>query len=188
MHKFAFSLFLLLISLPAFAQHQTLSCVDCRDVQTYPTDFGNYAFNQLIEPLDDDFSIFTTYSTSAYVWNRQQQWALVSLADIIEDTGISVYYGFISFPVEKSSQFVRITVQDMHGKTTEYEVFETSRPLVVGDGTTPPPPTNLDPEPEDPTPAKSNAAGGGQEIICCQSGTFYWYYDQPAFSMQFGNE
>ena len=185
MHRFVLLLLALLTASAALAQHQTLSCIECRDVREHPYDFGNYAFNMLVEPLDDDFSIFTTYTASAYVWNRQQQWALVQLQDIIEDTGVSVYYGVISFPVEKSTQFVRITVQDMYGRTTTYEVFETSRALVVGDGT-PPPATS--PETTDLDTSKPNTQGSGEEVICCQDGAYYWYYDQPAFSLQFGNE
>jgi hypothetical protein len=177
---------LLTVGLPAYAAHQQLICADCRDVREHPRDYGNYAYNMLIEPLDDDFSIFRTYSTSTYVWSPDKQWALVSLVDIIENTGVSLHYGFISFPVEKSTEFVRITVQDMFGEKMTYEVFETSRPLVVGSTTTAPPPS---PPPSSTT--KFNSSKGstsGEEIICCQDGTYYWYYDKPAFSMQFGNE
>ena len=186
MHRFALLLLALLTASAALAQHQTLSCIDCRDVREHPYDFGNYAFNVLIESLDDDFSLFTTYSSSAYVWNRQSQFALVSLKDVIEDTGASALIGGFSIPIRVSSEYVEITVQDQYGRVTRYQVFETSRPLVVGDGTEAPPLNT-------PTPAnqqlkKTNTSGGGEEIICCQDGTYYWYYDQPAFSMQFGNE
>lgn len=184
MHRFVLSVILLSMSLPALAQHQILSCNDCRDVREHPTDFGNYAFNTLIEPLDDDFSIFTTYSASAYVWNRQQQFALVLLDDVLEDTGASIFWGGFSIPIRISSEFVKITVQDQHGGTTEYQVIETSRPLVVGAGTTAPPMSAPDPQDQ----VKTNTIGGGQEALCCQSGTYYWYYDQPAFNIMLGNE
>ena len=185
MRSLLLSILLMSAGLSAYAQHQTLICGDCRDVREHPVDFGNYAFNMLIEPLEDDFSIFTTYSTSTYVWNRDHQWALVSLVDIVEHTGVNVHYGFISFPVEKSTEFVRISVQDMFGERTTYEVFETSRPLVVGSGTTAPPLPAQDPSS---TFSGSKSSASGEEVICCQDGAYYWYYDQPAFSIQFGNE
>lgn len=184
------SLLLLVIfmcfTLPTYAAHQTLICEDCRKVQEHPRDFGNHAYNTLIEPLDNDFTIFRTYSTSTYVWNLDRQWALVSLVDIVEDTGVTIHYGFISFPVEKSTEFVRISVQDMYGHKMTYEVFETSSPLVVGSGTTAPPP----PPPPSSTTSfdSSKGSASGEEIICCQDGAYYWYYDQPAFNIELGNE
>lgn len=200
MLKFGLWLTLLLIAVPATAEHQTLICADCRDVQEHPTDFGNYAFNTLIEPLDDDFSIFTTYSTSTYVWNRQQQWALVLLEDVIENVGISVTWAGINIPVQISSPFTRITVQDQYGKTISYDVVETSSPLVVGDGTVtqPPPPPPPPPPAPDPAPVSSAAdlqdvnftqyatgsSTGGFGTMCCQTGEFYWYYDMPEFRIQ----
>ncbi len=192
MLRITLPLILLLIALPATADHQTLICSDCRDVRSHPTDFGNHAFNELIEPLDNDFSMFTTYSTSTYIWNRQQQWALVLLEDIIENVGITVTWGGVNIPIQISTDFVRITVQDQYGSTTSYEVIETSMPLSVGNGTATPPPAPA-------TPSKPQGTGSGQDVsnpasgsagggLCCQIGAFYWYYDMPEFEMRFSNE
>lgn len=186
MHRLIFLLLAMLAASAALAQHQTLSCVECRDVREHPNDFGNYAFNLLIEPLDNDFSRFTTYSTSAYVWNRQSQFALVSLKDVLEETGASALIGGFNIPIRLSSEFVEITVQDQYGNTTRYQVFETSRPLVVGDQDTAPP--MPPPPPPQTSPTKTGTASGGEEILCCQDGAYYWYNDQPWFSMQLGNE
>ncbi len=191
MRKLALIVVLTLMTLPAFAAHQTLSCSDCRDVAEHPMDFGNYAFNTLIEPLDDDFSMFTTYSTSAYVWNRNRQFALVMLDDVLEDTGVSVFLGGFTVPVMVSSEFVQITVQDQYGEVTTYQVIETSRPLVVGSGTTAPPVSSPDPvqEPTDDLSGANSSTGGikgsgetSGSTLCCQSGAYYWYYDQSRFA------
>ncbi len=177
----ALPLLCLTVAVPALAEHGTLSCAECRDVREHPKDFGNYAFNLLIEPLDDDFSIFTTYSASAYVWNRQGQWALVLLDDVLEDTGASALIGGFSIPIRISSEFVKIRVQGQFGGETTYQVIETSRPLVVGDNDTAPP---LPPPPS----FGAKPATSGEEIVCCQDGAYYWYYDQVAFSLELGNE
>jgi hypothetical protein len=192
MLKFAFCFSFLVWALPAAAQHQTLICADCRDVQAHPADYGNYAFNRLIEPLEDDFSIFTTYATSTYVYNLEQQWALVLLEDVIENTGASASFFGITVPIQISSDYVRITVQDQHGASFSYEVIETSKPLVVGDGSTPPPPTHPAPAAPPasnvqsnlhPPQRRSSPHAGRIQTPCCQSGEFYWYYSMPEFQI-----
>ena len=184
MYRFALAIpLLLLLSVPAFAAHQTLICPECRDVQEHPKDYGNYAFNKLIEPMDDDFSIFTTYSTSTYVYNLDQQWALVSLEDVLENTGITAMLLGFNIPIQISSSKVEITVQDEYGKSTVYRVEETSKPLTVGDGTPPPPPTNPAPTQNHQLP-QSSSHGGSVGTPCCQTGEFYWYYDMPEFQIQ----
>ncbi len=188
MRKLALSIGLLIFTLPAMAGHQLLICADCRDVREHPSDFGNYAFNSLIAPLSDDFSIFTTYSTSTYVWNRQDQWALVLLEDVIADTGASVSFAGITIPVQISSEFTKITVQDQYGKMIVYEVLETSNPLSVGDGTVSAPSTPAPPPPPPEASALPSGGPGGYSTPCCQDGAFYWYYGMPEFQIQTFNE
>ena len=82
---------------------------------------------------------------------------------------------------------IQMTVQDPRGRISEFQAFALSPDLMVGDGTT----VSPEPEPEEeppPVTQKDSTHSGGEEIICCQSGTFYWYYDGPAFQFQFGNE
>lgn len=193
MLRAALSILLFLMTTAAFAQHQILLCEDCRDVRNHPQDFGNYAFNELIEPIpDEQFSIFTTYSTTSYVWNTNNQYALVHLEDILQQTGGSINLGFISIPIEYSSPYVRIRVTTQYGDSISYDVMETSRPLVVGDSDVAPP---APPQPSSPpssntdsTFSGSKGSTSGEEIICCQDGAYYWYRDQPAFRIQFSSE
>lgn len=167
----AIALILLLVAaLPALAQHQSYRCDTCRAVQAYPKDFGNFAYNLLIEPLDDNFSRFSTYSASTYVWNLQGQYALVILEDVLEDTGASASVLGFNFPIQISGDYVQITVQDQYGTITRYQVIETSRPLVVGGGSQPPP--------ERPAPHPATEGGGETTNLCCQEGTYYWHYDR----------
>ena len=192
MFRLASSILILLAALPAAAGHQTLICAECRAVQDHPRDYGNHAFNELIEPMDDNFSLFTTYSTSTYVYNLDGQWALVLLEDVIEDTGVSVTFGGIHVPVQISSEYVKISVQSQFGDLTVYELMETSKPMVVGDGTPPPPPSHPAPEQqlEDyraQVPQTSSGAGS-VGTPCCQTGEFYWYYDMPEFQIRTFNE
>lgn len=183
MHKLALSMLLLLVTLPAFAEQQVLICEDCREVHLYPEDFGNYAYNQLISPIpNSQFSWYTTYSTSAYVWNPSGDYALVRMDDVLQELQLSLNFGFFSMPVMVSSDFVRIRVQSMHGATIEYELLETSQPLTVG-GELPPPP----PPPPSSTTETETDSGGGAETVCCQDGAYYWYYDLPEFEIQVGN-
>ncbi len=181
MRKLVLSIFLLALALPALGQHQVLLCPECRDVTEHPRDYGNHAFNQLIAPIpDDQFGPFSTYATTAYVWNTSGEYALVRLEDVLEQLSVVINYQLFTLPLQVSSDFVEIFVQSMHGDSMTYQVLETSQPLTVG-GRLPEP----EPDPATETKVATHAAG---EELCCQSGTFYWYYDQPQFDIRFDNE
>jgi hypothetical protein len=82
-----------------------------------------------------------------------------------------------------------MVVQDPRGGISEFEAFAASPDLLVGDGTSGSTASEPEPEPEpEPDQVEEKATASGQEIICCQSGTYYWYYDQTAFSIQFSDE
>ena len=188
MHRLFLVIIILLCAPAAFAQ-QTLHCLECREVSEHPMDYGNYAFNEIIAPIPDtDFSPFTVYSETARVWSKDYRWAIVGLRSVTEDTGINIFGSPIGFSIRLATGFTEITVQDQYGNTMSYEVFEQSMPLSVGNESGSPP-AAVEETTETPTVTeKADSHGGGQEIICCQEGAYYWYADQIGFSMQLGNE
>jgi len=162
------------------ADPTVVACAQCRDVYEHPGDYGNHAYNQ----------VFGRNPTLSFVQGDLMrivapsgQWAVVDLNFIFQATGLSLNLAIVSYAYSIPTGKVQMVVQDPRGGISEFQAFAASPDLLVGDGAYSPPAPDPEPEPE-PEPATNQAVpyGGATEIICCQSGTFYWYYSQPAFS------
>jgi hypothetical protein len=185
MHKVACLLLCLTTNIAWSADLTEVRCGQCRDVYEHPQDYGNFAYNQV---FGSNPTLSFAQGDIMKVVSPSGQWAVVDLNFVSNQTGLSFSIYFLYYSLAVPNGRIQMVVQDPKGNITEFQAYALSPDLEVGGGTSPPTQSEPEPEPEDPTPVKSNTAGGGQEIICCQSGAFYWYYDQPAFSMQFGNE
>lgn len=164
----------------------TVECPQCRDVYRYPSDFGNHAYNQV---FGSNPTLGFAEGDVMRVVAPNGQWAVVDLNFVFQEIGLSVNLVVFTYAISVPNGKIQMIVQDPRGKISEFEAFALSPDLLVGDGSvTAPPP---EPEPEEEAvqeTEKVSSHAAGEEIVCCQSGTFYWYYDQPAFSIQFGNE
>ncbi len=141
------ALLALLISGPAWAQLAEITCNDCRDVYTYPKDFGNYAFNQV---LGSQPTVSLAVGGRLIVKNNQNQKAVVDLAYVLSSTGITLDFGIFSLLLPVPAGEVQVLVQDPRGNRTKYFVLTNSPDLKVGADkppATPPSPT-YQPPPE----------------------------------------
>ncbi len=133
MHKLAF-LMLLLASSPAWSVK--LICADCRDPELHPMDFGNFAYNQV---FGSQAWLSPSQGNRIEVRNLQGQWAMVDLNFILQESGLTINMGFLSFSVITPTGSIEIKVQNASGVVITYEVFTGTPDLQVGVLTNEPP-------------------------------------------------
>jgi hypothetical protein len=122
----------LTLSGSALADIPDILCNACRSVDDYPRDYGNYAYNQV---LGDHPTLSLEEGSRVKVKNPQGDWAIVDLAFVLDQTGLSLSILILSYSFIVPDGTIQIRVQDPDGETLTYEVFVESPDLRVGDGT-----------------------------------------------------
>lgn len=175
----------LVICNTALAAPTSVVCELCRDVYAHPEDFANHAYNQV---FGDNPTLSFSEGDILKVVAPNGQWAIVDLNYILQPTGLSLNIIVLSYSVSLPDGKIEMVVQDPRGGFSRYQAFTQSPDLLVGDGRTPTPPPPVQQQPATPPPKKASAHTGGLEIICCQTGAYYWSIEQIGYSKQFGSE
>ena len=149
------------VSMSAWADLPTVHCGACRSVYDHPRDFGNYTFNEV---LGDTPSLSLFEGSRVKVVNPQGEWAVVDLAFVLEQTGLSLSILVLSYSVIVPDGTILIRVLNPAGYMTEYDVFAEAPDLLVGDGSEIAE-SAPDPEPEQPAPVTPNKSPGGLDLL-----------------------
>ncbi len=176
-----------LVSNVALAAPTPVSCSLCRDVYQHPEDYANHAYNQV---FGENPTLSMAEGDLMKIVAPNGQWAIVDLNFILQPTGLSFNIIVLSYSVSLPDGKIEMVVQDPRGGFSNYQAFTQSPDLIVGDGTEPATsPTETVEQPEDEPPLqKASSHSGGLEVICCQSGAYYWSIEQIGFGMQLGSE
>jgi hypothetical protein len=126
------------IGINAHADLLEIKCLECRDPQTHPKDYGNFAYNQVFGPkgwvTGDDRS-------QMKITNLDDRWAVVDLDHKLIYTPFTFSIGFITMDFVTISPEILIKVYTDTGDMEIYSTRVSGSDLIVG----PPPPPNLAP-------------------------------------------
>ena len=134
----------LFLCMHALGQPTEIYCEACRDVYTSPEDFGNYAYNSV---LGQNPTVSLANGDQLIVTNPQGQWAIVDLAFVMQNSGLSLSLVVVSYLVPVPSGEIEITIQDPRGNITRRRALSGTPDLLVGAESSPPPaPVELPPD------------------------------------------
>jgi hypothetical protein len=132
------------IGINAHADLLEIKCLECRDPQIHPKDYGNFAFNQVFGAkgwvTGDDRS-------QMKITNLDDRWAVVDLNHKLTYTPFTFSIGFITMDFVTISPEILIKVYTDTGDMEIYSTRVSGSDLIVG----PPPPPNLAPSSIDQT-------------------------------------
>ncbi len=173
-------------SATALADIAVIPCNACRSVDDHPRDYGNYAYNQV---LGEHPTLSLEEGSRVQVVNPQGDWAIVDLAFVLEQTGLSFSILVLSYSVIIPDGTIRIRVQDPDGETLTYEVFTDSPDLRVGDGSQTIL-TEAESESEEPDPIMPDKSPGGLDLLggYDASANYYGGATYPYYDIRLGNE
>jgi hypothetical protein len=129
MHKLLL-LVTLLTAASAFAAPMEIKCLDCRDPQLYPKDYGNFAFNQV---FGENSWISLSQGSLLKISNRTDRWAMVDLNHTLLYTPININLGIISSEFLMFSPEISITVYTDTGDRFRYPAIPSGSDLIVGE-------------------------------------------------------
>ncbi len=153
---------ILSLSASAVAQAAELTCDACRSVFEYPSDYGNFVFN---ETFGDSPSLTIGEADLVRVSNSTGHWAMVDLNFMMSSYGTALTIVGFSQQIYLPNGMIEIRVQDPRGSMKAYSVYIDSEELLVGvDEPTPvpsqpAPPPAPPPEPPPTPPAPTPSTG-----------------------------
>ena len=123
------SIVFLLAAVDAFAGPMEIKCLQCRDPQLYPKDYGNFAFNQV---FGENSWVSLSQGNLLKISNRADRWAMVDLNHTLIYTPININLGIISTEFVMFSPEISIAVYSDTGNKHTYAAIPSGSNLIVG--------------------------------------------------------
>ena len=124
-------LLLLLLGIGVNAQADLLEvkCLQCRDPHLHPTDYGNFAFNQVFGP---DSWVTGDERSRMKISNLDDRWAVVELDHKLVYTPFTFSVGFITMDFVMISPEILVKVYADTGRYESYVTTVSGSDLIVG--------------------------------------------------------
>lgn len=122
-------LVLLSVGLSAQADLLEVKCLQCRDPQLHPKDYGNFAFNQVFGP---EGWVTGSDRSRMKITNLDDRWAVVELDHKLNYTPFTFSVGFITMDFVTISPEILVRVYADTGALESYSTIVSGSDLIIG--------------------------------------------------------